>query len=109
MIVPWQKSSDIYEVKEAEVETTFRVYPGEKETQDHPGCDPEVEEVRTTISVPIEFNGEPVREMVFLDGSVRDLIGDDEMERLVYRAIQQAAEDDQDAKAFAAETGWESN
>jgi len=96
---PWPTIGGHCVHHEAEVAVTFCVYPGEPRTYDYPGCGPMAEECGIKVK-------DPQGNWLEFDGST-DLFDDLKLEELHEKAIEQAAEDDNEAKMCAAEDRYE--
>lgn len=101
IMVPEAISDTAFVVREATLEVTFHVYPGEPRTRDHPGSSPEAEDTETWVA--------------FSDGKKRQLVGDDLADLvdegmysfLFSSAIQQAADEAKEEAECDVEERWE--
>lgn len=84
-------------VFELEIEIPFIVHPGEPRTYEDPGCDPEAEEIMPLL---VKF---PDGSWFRLNSGLADIFDEKECARLHSRAIEVAAEQDLEDKAYASE------
>lgn len=101
IMVPEAISDTAFVVRDATLEVTFHVYPGEAKTRDYPGSPPEAEYVESQIEFP-DGNRRQASE-----GSVWDIVSDEMYSLLHETAIRQAAEEAKEEAECAAEERWE--
>lgn len=90
-----------FRIQEAELELTFNVLPGEPESYNSPGCDPEAELESARIRLP----GNALAIDLAIE-RLEDFLGDD-YEDLVEKAIEQAGQEAKESREYAAEEHWE--